>query len=286
MIRALLGILLLAMVASAQAPGSPLAKLRDGYEQDRLKLVNAGASLEEQRQRATEFVNRLQRFLDEEAKGLELYNARLMLVDFRLSLGERERAVKTLRELDAKRAPIMILVGAAQFARFLGLQEERQKWIDAAIAKDEGFEIKMSLAMELMTRLQEIEKGQKILADAFAAAADDEERARVRWFEAMAIREREDLPEGSYDEALERLAKQYPKTHWGNITADRVKARQLQVGSTAVPLTAPSIDGPVISLADYRGKVVMLDFWASWCGPCRKTAPQMAKLHALQKLTT
>ena len=134
MIRALLGILLLAVVASAQAPGTRLAKLRDDYEQDRLKLVKASASFDKQRERARVFVDRLQRFLDQEAKGLERYNARLMLVDFRLSLGERKRAEKTLRELDAKRAPVMILVGAAQFAGFLGLQDERQKWIDAAIA--------------------------------------------------------------------------------------------------------------------------------------------------------
>ena len=44
-----------------------------------------------------------------------------------------------------------------------------------------------------------------------------------------------------------------------------------------INLTTP--DGKKISLRDFRGKVVMLNFWASWCVPCREEMPAMEKLY-------
>ena len=42
--------------------------------------------------------------------------------------------------------------------------------------------------------------------------------------------------------------------------------------------TLKDVDGRTIRLADYRGKVVILDFWATWCPPCRKEIPGLIKL--------
>ena len=51
------------------------------------------------------------------------------------------------------------------------------------------------------------------------------------------------------------------------------------VGDTAPNFTFPGLDGKMVSLADYRGKVVFLNIWATWCPPCRKEMPSMEKLY-------
>lgn len=50
------------------------------------------------------------------------------------------------------------------------------------------------------------------------------------------------------------------------------------VGNTAPDFTQNDTSGAPVSLATYRGKVVMIDFWASWCGPCISALPTVKSI--------
>jgi peroxiredoxin len=54
---------------------------------------------------------------------------------------------------------------------------------------------------------------------------------------------------------------------------------RLEKGVSAPNFTLPGLDGKMVSLADYKGKVVFLNIWATWCPPCVEEMPSMEKLH-------
>lgn len=53
----------------------------------------------------------------------------------------------------------------------------------------------------------------------------------------------------------------------------------LEIGQRAPDFTTQTVTGETVSLSDYRGKAVLLNFWATWCGPCREEMPYFQTLY-------
>ena len=64
---------------------------------------------------------------------------------------------------------------------------------------------------------------------------------------------------------------------------ERVKPRLARPVGIPFDFSLKDLNDKTVSLADYKGKVVLLDFWGTWCGPCRQTIPGLVALYRNRK---
>lgn len=61
---------------------------------------------------------------------------------------------------------------------------------------------------------------------------------------------------------------------------NEIRAANLKIGAEAPDITGRTPEGKELSLSDFKGKYVFLDFWASWCAPCRREIPHLKEVLA------
>lgn len=79
---------------------------------------------------------------------------------------------------------------------------------------------------------------------------------------------------------FKNLSPEIKSTSYGKSVQEFISLnKDLKIGDKYVDFSQTDTQQRIVKLSDFQGKVVLLEFWGSWCGPCRKTNPELVKVY-------
>ncbi|SHL68304.1 Thiol-disulfide isomerase or thioredoxin [Chitinophaga jiangningensis] len=92
------------------------------------------------------------------------------------------------------------------------------------------------------------------------------------------------MPEDTLKLAYNKLGPDAQRSYYGRIVGDKIKSLEATaIGKTAIDLRKKDMNGQEVSLATLKGRYVLLDFWGTWCHPCRASHPHLKELYSKYK---